>query len=68
MKEIKTLYYCDPDKNTACGKTICIYNAGAERRTCYATTHKEFSVDGKAIPPHAIFNKGKYPDCARTLL
>lgn len=34
-------YYCDPKKNTKCGKTEC-YIYGGE---CYSTTHKEFSKE-----------------------
>lgn len=35
-----TLYFCDPNKNTACSKTGCIINGGP----CYATTKKENAI------------------------
>lgn len=34
------IYKCDPNKNDICSKTDC-------QRSCFMTTHLEFSSDGK---------------------
>lgn len=40
----KTLYICDPNKNTECSKTSCYINGGP----CFHTTKKEYSNENKA--------------------
>ena len=40
MFEKNFFYKCDPEKNNICSKTDC-------QRSCFMTTHKEFSADGK---------------------
>lgn len=36
------LYLCDPEKNTECKKTSCLYGNG-KYNVCDATTKKEFA-------------------------
>lgn len=43
MKERKTVYLCDPEKNTGCPKTGCAYNPNAIQRECYSTINKEYA-------------------------
>lgn len=40
--KIATMYYCNPDLNTACGKQSC-YICGGD---CVMTKHEEFSRTG----------------------
>lgn len=39
MKRI--LYVCDPEKNTSCGKQMCLYNPRSSWRVCWATHKKD---------------------------
>lgn len=36
------LYFCDPNKNTECKKTSCLYAVG-KYKECDATSHREFA-------------------------
>lgn len=50
MKD-KTMYLCDPEKNTKCTKTHCIYNPDAKWRRCDMTSDKEYArLDLKGQP------------------
>lgn len=40
MHDKNFLYKCDPQKNNQCRKTDC-------QTSCFMTTHKEYSIDGK---------------------
>lgn len=40
MWEKNFIYKCDPPKNNICKKADC-------QRSCFYTSHKEFSADGK---------------------
>lgn len=42
FKPPNTLYLCDPNKNTECKKTSCLYGDGKYQQ-CDATTKKEFA-------------------------
>ncbi len=47
---MKTRYKCDPQKNVNCPKTVC-------QKLCFATTKKEFAVDGAEPLPSFDFEK-----------
>lgn len=41
------VYECDPDKNTECNKTGCMYEKSSVYPVCHQTMHEEYAWDGK---------------------
>lgn len=39
-----TLWYCNPELNKECKKTVCKYNLNAKEKLCEATTKKEYAL------------------------
>lgn len=52
MHEENFLYRCDPEKNKECRKTDC-------QRSCFMTTHEEYSVDGKKY----VWDRDDFIEC-----
>ena len=48
MNEEKTLYRCDPDRNTECRKTMCFRHGGFCGMVCRATTKPEYAARDEA--------------------
>ena len=48
MHELNYFYKCDPVKNKECSKSDC-------QKSCFMTTHKEYSADGKKYYPDQNF-------------
>ena len=51
--EGRLIYYlCDPEKNTECEKSCCVYNPNAIARACYSTKKREcarLDFDGQPV-------------------
>jgi len=57
MSENKELYKCDPNKNTQCSKSGCMYNKNSKHRDCKLTTNKEFSTDGILLSEEQLLSE-----------
>ena len=49
--ERKTLYMCDPEKNTECKKQSCKYNPAAVYPICDRTTNPAYALLDEANQP-----------------
>jgi hypothetical protein len=45
MKAKRSVYECDPEKNTECKKTGCLYNPDSVYPVCHLTSKKEYAKD-----------------------
>jgi hypothetical protein len=58
-----TLFYCDPERNTECGKEACAYLLTPEEGgVCCVTVRREFArTDGNGEPVPYLPKKRKFP-------
>ncbi len=56
----RTLYLCDPEKNTECKKRSCKYNPAAEYPICDRTSNPAYAVLDKANQPMEAPEKSAY--------